>query len=168
MISIGQSAVCQILSRRQRRNTLTTPWQRIFVYLLQQARTYEKEDIMQKPSDTVTYRTVIFLLYVKRVQYIAKLYLQKESVIRYVQLPSGFKSHRFSSSSIAAQQESNRVHVVNNGSPSRIRMVRRISLGMTTLPRSSILLTIPVAFILYLSPYILVALLLFVRICGLY
>ena len=46
-------------------------------------------------------------------------------------------------------------------------MVRRISLGMTTLPRSSILLTIPVAFILYLSPYILVALLLFVRICGL-
>ena len=31
-------------------------------------------------------------------------------------------------------------------------MVRRISLGITTLPRSSILLTIPVAFILYLSP----------------
>ena len=70
----------------------------------------------------------------------------------YVQLPLGFKFHRFSSSSIAAQQESNRVHVVCNGSPSRIRMVRRISLGMTTLPRSSILLTIPVAFILYLSP----------------
>ena len=70
----------------------------------------------------------------------------------YVQLSSCFKLHRFSSSSIAAQQESNRVHVVNNGSPSRIRMVRRISLGITTLPRSSILLTIPVAFILYLSP----------------
>ena len=33
-------------------------------------------------------------------------------------------------------------------SPSRIRIVRRISLGITTLPRSSILLTIPVAFIL--------------------
>jgi len=39
------------------------------------------------------------------------------------------------------------VNVVNNGSPSRIRMVRRISFGITTLPKSSILLTIPVAFI---------------------
>ena len=38
-------------------------------------------------------------------------------------------------------------NVVSDGSPSRIRRVRRISLGMTTLPRSSILLTIPVAFI---------------------
>ncbi len=42
-----------------------------------------------------------------------------------------------------------RVNVISVGSPSRIRMVRLISLGMTTLPRSSILLTIPVAFILY-------------------
>ncbi len=39
------------------------------------------------------------------------------------------------------------VNVIYKGSPSRIRIVRRISLGMTTLPRSSILLTIPVAFI---------------------
>ena len=39
------------------------------------------------------------------------------------------------------------VNVISVGSPSRIRIVRRISLGMTTLPRSSILLTIPVAFI---------------------
>ena len=39
------------------------------------------------------------------------------------------------------------VNVICNGSPSRIRMVRRISFGMTTRPRSSILLTIPVAFI---------------------
>ena len=38
-------------------------------------------------------------------------------------------------------------NVVCDGSPSRMRRVRRISLGMTTLPRSSILLTIPVAFI---------------------
>ncbi len=37
-----------------------------------------------------------------------------------------------------------------DGSPSRIRIVRRISLGMTTLPRSSIRLTIPVAFMIYL------------------
>lgn len=36
---------------------------------------------------------------------------------------------------------------ISSGSPSRIRMVRRISLGITTRPRSSILLTIPVAFI---------------------
>ena len=44
----------------------------------------------------------------------------------------------------------NRVTGVNDvsvGSPSLIRMVLLISLGMTTLPRSSILLTIPVAFI---------------------
>ncbi len=38
-------------------------------------------------------------------------------------------------------------NVVCDGSPSRMRRVRRISLGMTTLPRSSILLTMPVAFI---------------------
>ncbi len=42
---------------------------------------------------------------------------------------------------------SDTVNVVCSGSPSRIRMVRRISLGMTTLPRSSIRRTIPVAFI---------------------
>ena len=36
---------------------------------------------------------------------------------------------------------------ISSGSPSRMRMVRRISFGMTTRPRSSILLTIPVAFI---------------------
>ena len=39
------------------------------------------------------------------------------------------------------------VNIVNSGSPSRIRMVRRISLGITTRPRSSMRLTIPVAFI---------------------
>lgn len=36
-------------------------------------------------------------------------------------------------------------HVICDGSPSRIRRVRRISLGITTLPSSSILRTIPVA-----------------------
>ena len=36
---------------------------------------------------------------------------------------------------------------ISSGSPSRIRRVRRISFGITTRPRSSILLTIPVAFI---------------------
>ena len=45
------------------------------------------------------------------------------------------------------------VNVVSNGSPSRIRRVRRISLGMTTRPRSSILLTMPVAFIYKLPPF---------------
>lgn len=41
------------------------------------------------------------------------------------------------------------VTVVSKGSPSRIRIVLLISLGITTLPRSSILLTIPVAFIVF-------------------
>ena len=54
---------------------------------------------------------------------------------------------RFAKSSIAKQNRSHRVNVVCDGSPSRIRMVRRISLGITTLPRSSIRLTMPVAFI---------------------
>ena len=48
----------------------------------------------------------------------------------------------------------NRVTGVNDvsvGSPSRILIVRLISLGITTLPRSSILLTIPVAFIYKIS-----------------
>ena len=36
---------------------------------------------------------------------------------------------------------------ISSGSPSRIRSVLRISFGITTLPRSSILRTIPVAFI---------------------
>ena len=39
------------------------------------------------------------------------------------------------------------VNDVNSGSPSRIRRVLRISLGMTIRPRSSTRLTIPVAFI---------------------
>ena len=44
-------------------------------------------------------------------------------------------------------------NVVSDGSPSRMRRVRRISFGMTTRPRSSILLTIPVAFISQ-TPYL--------------
>ncbi len=40
------------------------------------------------------------------------------------------------------------VNVVSKGSPSRIRIVRRISFGITTRPRSSIRRTIPVAFII--------------------
>ena len=42
------------------------------------------------------------------------------------------------------------VNVISEGSPSRSRMVLRISFGITTRPKSSILLTIPVAFILCL------------------
>ncbi len=41
------------------------------------------------------------------------------------------------------------VNTISKGEPSRILIVRRISLGITTLPRSSILLTIPVAFIFF-------------------
>ena len=61
----------------------------------------------------------------------------------------------FDRSSMAKQYCSHAVNVFCDGSPSRMRRVRRISLGMTTLPRSSILRTIPVAFI---SPLLLVAL----------
>lgn len=53
---------------------------------------------------------------------------------------------RCSNASIAMQNVSYCVNVVCVGSPSRIRRVRRISFGITTLPKSSILLTIPVAF----------------------
>ena len=42
-----------------------------------------------------------------------------------------------------------RVNVISVGSPSRIRIVLLISLGMTTRPRSSMRLTIPVAFIYF-------------------
>ena len=45
------------------------------------------------------------------------------------------------------------VNVVYEGSPSRILKVLLISLGMTIRPKSSTLLTIPVAFI-YLSPFL--------------
>ena len=46
---------------------------------------------------------------------------------------------------IATQNRSIGVNVVSRGSPSRILKVLRISLGLTTLPKSSILLTIPLA-----------------------
>ena len=52
---------------------------------------------------------------------------------------------------IAKQNLSIGVNVVCDGSPSRIFRVLLISLGITILPKSSTLLTMPVAFI-YLSP----------------
>ena len=55
---------------------------------------------------------------------------------------------------IAQQNLSIGVNVVSKGSPSRMRSVRLISFGMTILPKSSTLLTMPVAF-LYLSPFLL-------------
>ena len=55
--------------------------------------------------------------------------------------------HLFDRSSMAKQNLSNRANVICNGSPSRIRRVRRISLGITTRPRSSMRRTMPVAFI---------------------
>ena len=54
-------------------------------------------------------------------------------------------------SAMAAQKRSHGYNVFNKGSPSRMRMVRRISLGMTTRPRSSMRLTMPVAFIYFSS-----------------
>ena len=45
--------------------------------------------------------------------------------------------HLFDRSSMAKQNLSHRANVICDGSPSRILMVRRISLGMTTRPRSS-------------------------------
>ena len=54
------------------------------------------------------------------------------------------------SSCIPEQNTKSCVNVISEGSPSRIRMVLRISFGITTRPKSSILLTIPVAFILCL------------------
>lgn len=61
--------------------------------------------------------------------------------------PIPFAPHpaRLPNSSMAAQNRSHGFHVVSNRSPSRIRSVRRISLGMTTRPNSSILRTMPVA-----------------------
>ena len=53
---------------------------------------------------------------------------------------------------IAQQNLSIGVNVVSEGSPSRIFRVLLISLGITILPKSSTLLTMPVAFI-YLSPF---------------
>ena len=55
--------------------------------------------------------------------------------------------HLFDRSSMAKQNLSHRANVICDGSPSRIRRVRRISFGMTIRPRSSMRLTMPVAFI---------------------
>ena len=52
------------------------------------------------------------------------------------------RSEKFS---MAKQKRSNGVNPIRDGSPSRILKVRRISLGMTTRPSSSIRLTMPVA-----------------------
>lgn len=58
-----------------------------------------------------------------------------------------FQPFRPASFSISAYSLSKTPNVVCGGSPSRIRSVLRISFGITTRPKSSILLTIPVAFI---------------------
>ena len=61
---------------------------------------------------------------------------------------------RLAKSNILKQNFSLGVNVICDGSPSRIRIVLRISLGITTLPRSSILLTIPVAFMVVPPVYL--------------
>ena len=65
-----------------------------------------------------------------------------------------YQPRRFANSSIPKQKRSHGVNAVCDGSPSRMRRVRRISLGMTTRPRSSIRRTIPVAFIRRMSPFV--------------
>ena len=60
--------------------------------------------------------------------------------------------HLFDRSSIAKQNLSHRANVICDWSPSRILMTRRISFGMTTRPKSSIRLTMPVAFIYIIPP----------------
>ena len=71
--------------------------------------------------------------------------------------------HLFDRSSMAKQNLSHRANVICDGSPSRIRMVRRISLGITTRPRSSMRRTIPVAFIYKNSLLHIIVRLLFVK-----
>ena len=56
--------------------------------------------------------------------------------------------YRFKILCTAIANFSSSVNELSSGSPSRIRIVLLISFGITTLPRSSILLTIPVAFML--------------------
>ena len=67
-------------------------------------------------------------------------------VIMYYSRPT-----RLANSNKAIQNLCQFFNVICDGSPSRIRRVRRISLGITTRPRSSILRTIPVAFIVIIS-----------------
>lgn len=58
---------------------------------------------------------------------------------------------RLANSNKAIQNSCQFFNVICDGSPSRIRRVRRISFGITTRPRSSILRTIPVAFMVLFS-----------------
>ena len=58
-----------------------------------------------------------------------------------------FHPLRLDRSNIAKQKLCHGSNVICDGSPSRIRRVRRISFGITILPRSSTRRTIPVAFI---------------------
>ena len=64
---------------------------------------------------------------------------------------------------IAQQNLSNGVNVVYEGSPSRMRRVRLISLGITIRPRSSTRRTIPVAFIYIYLLILQITMLLFVK-----
>ena len=84
-----------------------------------------------------------------------------DSILRTGMLPeedaANFKSGTVDNLQTQVVQTSSRradkvygVNLISVGSPSRIRMVRRISLGITTRPRSSIRRTIPVAFIFIL------------------
>ena len=63
-----------------------------------------------------------------------------------------FPMYRSFADSSPIQNTKSCVNVFSEGSPSRKRMVLHISFGMETRPKSSILRTIPVAFISLKSP----------------
>lgn len=66
--------------------------------------------------------------------------------------PQTRQPSRFARCSMLKQNCSDPVNVICDGSPSRMRSVRRISLGMTTRPKSSMRRTMPVAFICAFPP----------------
>ena len=87
-----------------------------------------------------------------------------DSILRTGMLPeedaANFKSGTVGSLQTQVVQSSSQradkvygVNLISVGSPSRMRMVRRISFGMTTRPRSSMRRTIPVAFIFILLSF---------------
>ena len=82
-------------------------------------------------------RAVLYMIHSSQIPTVAV------SVVMYYYHP-----RRLAKSNIEKQYFSHRVNDVCNGSPSRIRRVLRISLGMTIRPRSSTRRTMPVAFIL--------------------
>lgn len=122
------------------------------------------DDILNKPAlDKADLEIVIDRITVYEDHIDIKLKSDIDSLLRLGMLEEGanFPSDSVDSSKLtetivqSAAKRPDKVYTVNvlcSGSPSRIRMVRRISFGITTLPRSSMRLTIPVAFIRIAPP----------------